>query len=133
MCVFYVPGCSTAVRICSFLCAARQPKLSLPHATYRHHYAEEFPAASAIAAHRQCECGLLRGGEETCSKATLTDRGQSGTSHWILHGDVLCLFTRKALSLSDLLLTFAAFPDLRIYVGGNTVFMRVCVTERVCE
>lgn len=72
-----VPGCSTA-RICSFLCAARQPKLILPHAAYRHHYAEEFPAVSATAAHRECECGLVRGGEETCCKATLTDRGQTG-------------------------------------------------------
>lgn len=74
MCVYvYVLGCSTAVRICSFLCAARQPKLILPHAAYHHHYAEEFPAASATAAHRECECGLQRGGEEAYSKAILTE------------------------------------------------------------
>ena len=69
-----VPGCSTAVRICSFLCAARQPKLILPHAAYRHHYAEEFPAVSATAAHRECESGLVRGERRGDMLQSNTDR-----------------------------------------------------------
>lgn len=127
-----VSGRGTAERICSFLCAARQPELILPHAARRHHYAEEFPAVSAAAAAARGGARVLDGereGEETCCKATLTDRGRGWLSHWILHEDVQRSFTGKSTLFMGFIADFCPRPKLRMYVRGNTVYL--CV--RACE
>lgn len=122
------------MRICSFLCAVGQPKLILPHAAYRHHYAEEFPAVSATAAHRECECGLERerGGEETCSTATLADEGQSWIPLWIFtSGCAACVYKDNTAFMG--FIADLCAPDLCTYVRGNSVYLCVCVCESVSD
>lgn len=131
----WAPGCSTAARICSFLCAAHSAAcLLLPPLRKGIPCRLRYCCSQSVSVETREE---EEEDNETCRKATLTDRGQSGfQSGFFLCEDVQRLFTRKTLCVRDLLLTFVPLNCAHMWEGTLCIHVRewqsVCVWVSDC-
>lgn len=124
------PGCSTAARICSFLCAAHSAAcLLLPPLRKGIPCRLRYCCSQSVSVETREE---EEEDKETCRKATLTDRGQSRISECVF-------FLRRCAALvyeeNTMCAGFTAdlcATELCTYVRRNTLYSCAWVTERVC-
>lgn len=115
-------------------------QLILPHASYCHHYAKEFPAVSATAAHRvwvwRRERRRRRIKRHAAKQHWQIEDRAGFQSVFFFCEDVQRLFTRKTLCVRDLLLTFVPLNCAHMWEGTLCIHVRewqsVCVWVSDC-